>query len=308
MNWVAQFMDSFPNMVRPRHLRAFRGYLANLTGAGNFTEAYQRAMARVFEDSRTIGWWTAAAPTRDESLCFQAAMYHYLWHHRREDYFWSIRDGAYHEGVGLEHTCPSLRVARHFGGDRSVKEGPKLGTRRVHLEYSKRALATMLAGERGLSLDSPDPLLLEALTSADAGPWKHLQPSGRTGSWHAMVGHWVAPMGPDKWIIMEVREGLRDQVISSPAWETLTLREVAAAGASARRFTHEAVNSDGVVELALKATDRGGIFVEARDRRQRRIFRGYVRRLGDTGAHCGDRRLESLLRAYASWDRERAAA
>lgn len=41
LDWVGEFMDSFPQLVRPRHLRRFRRFLQETFHKASFQEAYQ---------------------------------------------------------------------------------------------------------------------------------------------------------------------------------------------------------------------------------------------------------------------------
>merc|ERR1712224_803103 len=56
-------------------------------------------------------WYTG---DRRESVGFMNTMGHYLYTFHTRDYFWSIQNGA-NIGLPLDHTCPSLHGAAHFG-------------------------------------------------------------------------------------------------------------------------------------------------------------------------------------------------
>lgn len=102
----AEFMDSFPLMVRRSHFKTLRHHIISLYGGENstFDDAFVRFLARVRELSALSGG--------SECPSFHSMMGSTLWHFHRKDYVWSIRHGHL-TGVPLEHTCPRLRVAQH---------------------------------------------------------------------------------------------------------------------------------------------------------------------------------------------------
>lgn len=166
-DWVAEFMYAFPMLVRPTHLRGLRRYMVRYTGAQNFEEAFQKMMQLLTVHIYKLGW----AGEVNTVPSFTSILGHWLWHQHRKDYFWSIRDGLY-SGIPSVHTCPSLRVAAHYGNDRSGQKGMRLGTRRQALEYRANAARLMLAGELGFSAPGPErDLLASELTAGGWGQW-----------------------------------------------------------------------------------------------------------------------------------------
>jgi len=176
MAWVSEFMTNFPMVVRPRQLASLRDHFMNVTGRSTFNDAFQATMQTTTMNIKKYAWWVKTRiPTGDEPMCFSAILGHYLYHFHREEFFWSLLNGGV-TGAAREHTCPSLRYARHFGGNRNQKAEnlPKLGSRAGVLSYWSTAMNLMQGGEEGLS-EKPETesqrLLLEALLVGDWGTW-----------------------------------------------------------------------------------------------------------------------------------------
>lgn len=114
LQWQAEFMDSFPLVVKRSHFRTLRRRIVSLYGQDltlnatafdeHFDESFVRYLVRVRELSEQVGGV--------ECPSFHSMMGSVLWSFHRQEYVWSIRHGHL-TGVPLQHTCPRLRVAQH---------------------------------------------------------------------------------------------------------------------------------------------------------------------------------------------------
>ncbi|CAJ1438193.1 unnamed protein product [Effrenium voratum] len=135
LDWVAEFMDTFPIFVRPAHLRRFRGFLETSFQEPDFESAYQAWRVATEE--------AALVHARHDSYmaegeCPQSALPTYLYHFHREDYSWALEDGALF-GLQPEDTCLGFRVASHLSPwKHKVKNGSW-----PEAEYVRRARRLM---------------------------------------------------------------------------------------------------------------------------------------------------------------------
>jgi len=298
MNWVAEFMDTLPNLVRPRHLQSLRTWLEYHNGAANFTEAYQWTMWNTADGIMEIAWWSLRSRTHDEPFCFQSALYHFLWYHYHEDFFWSIQDGAY-LGVPPSDACPSLRAARHLGNDRSGMAGRKLMSVENRLEYAARATEIMLAGERGLQLHDPQPALWEALLLGN-DLWVEPEPN-RT--WEALVGRWRLYYQDGREAALVIA-GNGMALPEQPPSETLRIGRLVEADGGEHRL--DDVDRSGSYQL-LSLDGVGRLMIRRWDKKNASWLAGTGFRRVVPRAHCKHRTVEGLLRSYAELDSARSA-
>lgn len=168
--WVGEFMDAFPMLVRPAHLRAMREYIVRQTGATTFSQAYQLLIQQHEQFAIARGW----THTANTLVNFESILGSFLYAFYRDEFFWSIRDGS---ALGLppEHTCPSLRAAAHFGGGRCKYTGTKrLAARSQALDYSFAAVQLMRGGSSNFAYppqSDSEQAVMRSLLHGDTGTW-----------------------------------------------------------------------------------------------------------------------------------------
>lgn len=114
--WVAEFMDSFPQVFHRDHFHMCREYIRSMFGAGtvgktaSFRQAFATLAARVAEES-----------DRAEFPSFHTVMGAFVYRHYQNEYAWAIQYG-WMAGVPWNQTCPGLRVVAHvsYSGRRYV--------------------------------------------------------------------------------------------------------------------------------------------------------------------------------------------
>ncbi|CAE8617491.1 unnamed protein product [Polarella glacialis] len=111
MDWVAEFMDSFPIMVRPSHLQDFRLFHQELFGdEDGFQGAYLRARARVEQTSLLHARHKMYLA---DGECPFTSLPTFLYYYYHSEYAWSLEDGALFGLPGAD-SCLALRVASHL--------------------------------------------------------------------------------------------------------------------------------------------------------------------------------------------------
>merc|ERR1711971_1510963 len=130
--WIAEFMDFLPQIVRPQHLRGLRRYIVKRMNVSTFAEAFHALIVKTDRFSARRGW----KGTFNTFVLFEGILAHYLYFFHRDDYFWSIHGGL-HTGVPAQHTCPSLRPAKHISKGRCKHTGTKRLDERA--DYFKHA-------------------------------------------------------------------------------------------------------------------------------------------------------------------------
>ena len=144
LDWVGEFMDTFPQLVRPSHLRHFRDFVKKTFKKNSFEEAYQAwrsatAKAAVIH-GKSYGYLS-------EGECPQSAFPNFLYHFHHDEYTWSLED-AWAFGLPLEDTCLAFRAASHLNAlKQKVKEAN--GTQAA---YQLRAKRLMQMGRQNSSL------------------------------------------------------------------------------------------------------------------------------------------------------------
>mmetsp|Transcript_100713 Transcript_100713/g.178810 ORF Transcript_100713/g.178810 Transcript_100713/m.178810 type:complete len:189 (+) Transcript_100713:1-567(+) len=161
MDWIAEFMDSFPVMVRPAHLVEFRKFMQAVVGEGEFEAAYQKYRSNLEYDALLRGrhtWYLA------EGECPYSSLPTFLYHYYRHEYFWSMEDGHLF-GLPPEDCCLAFRISSHLSRQKSLVRNKSLSEE----EYVRAARNLMRLGrERRPSLRVA---LLSATFQADA-TWK----------------------------------------------------------------------------------------------------------------------------------------
>ncbi|CAE7776118.1 unnamed protein product [Symbiodinium sp. CCMP2592] len=153
LRWQAEFMDSFPLVIRRDHFQALRRHIDRLYGkepGRNSSRGFNIAFARFLTNMQVLSGGA-------ECPCFHSMMGSLLWAHHRAQYVWSIRHGHL-SGVPLEHTCPRLRVAQHvpYWGREHWMDYERLPDTRLkvggdpavlsEVAYAGRASALILSG------------------------------------------------------------------------------------------------------------------------------------------------------------------
>eukprot|EP00929_Paragymnodinium_shiwhaense_P008194 TRINITY_DN112136_c0_g1_i1.p1 TRINITY_DN112136_c0_g1~~TRINITY_DN112136_c0_g1_i1.p1 ORF type:complete len:719 (+),score=26.47 TRINITY_DN112136_c0_g1_i1:221-2377(+) len=110
IEWVAEFMDNFPLLIRRSHFRRLRDYIIRVYKAEEssldpFDAAFMPFVKRVIREGVKM-------KKQPEVMCFHSMMGTFLYHFHRDSYVWSIRYGHL-TSVSPRHTCPRLRVAHH---------------------------------------------------------------------------------------------------------------------------------------------------------------------------------------------------
>jgi hypothetical protein len=140
LDWVGEFMDTFPQLVRPVHLQHFREFVqANFKGS-NFLESYYAWRVAIEEAAllhgKSYGYLSEAEGPQSS---FPVFLYHF--HH--DEFTWALEDAASF-GLPLQDTCLSFRVASHLS---SWKHQVRQGNMSA-LMYAQRARRLMQLGER----------------------------------------------------------------------------------------------------------------------------------------------------------------
>lgn len=156
--WQAEFMDSFPLVVRRQHFSELRQRIVDLYGNGNTTAGVDEQFDWAFATYvRAVQEYSMGTRGAHECPSFHSMMGSWLWTKHRDAYVWSIRHGHL-TGVELRHTCPRLRVAQHvayWGRENWMSYGGypfkhlKVGGRPEILSevaYAARATSLVLAG------------------------------------------------------------------------------------------------------------------------------------------------------------------
>ena len=178
--WVAEFMDSFPMIVRPRHLQGLRHYMMQQLGASTFEESFYTFIFLLEAWSAKRGWHHSS----NSIFGFESLLGSYLYEFHREEYFWSIRDGT-RTNLPLHHACPSLRASRHFGSGKCKYSGTLRNAERSKaLNYKMHAYELMKAGHDGLRHYPPrtasEQFLTDELLQGDLGHWNTSDCHGRS--------------------------------------------------------------------------------------------------------------------------------
>lgn len=160
LEWVAEFMDALPFILRREDLPALRAFIsARLLGAqaADFAEAF------LVLQTRTLAACGEAEPRPEHAgclPCFQTIAGHFLFHARRSRYAWAILDpptfSTWNALIGLpladvhglrpQDTCPALRAGVHVpyhGIDHVWIDAPALKRGR---SYAKRAASFVRVG------------------------------------------------------------------------------------------------------------------------------------------------------------------
>lgn len=164
LDWVGEFMDTFPQLVRPVHLQHFREFVqANFKGS-NFLESYYAWRVAIEEAAllhgKSYGYLSEAEGPQSS---FPVFLYHF--HH--DEFTWALEDAASF-GLPLQDTCLSFRVASHLS---SWKHQVRQGNMSA-LMYAQRARRLMQLGERNSGT------LRVALLSANFDPTATWSQSG----------------------------------------------------------------------------------------------------------------------------------
>ncbi|CAE8598089.1 unnamed protein product, partial [Polarella glacialis] len=178
--WQAEFMDSFPLVVKRRHFGELRKRIVKLFGGKAAVSSQNPGDQEPLDNNNTstnnntinnnnsFDWAFASyvrevqmisATTRGAQECpsFHSMMGSFLFEGYRDEYVWSIRHGHITD-VPLKYTCPRLRVAHHvayWGRENWMSYAGypfkhlKVGGRPPALSetaYAARATALILAG------------------------------------------------------------------------------------------------------------------------------------------------------------------
>eukprot|EP00929_Paragymnodinium_shiwhaense_P117168 TRINITY_DN8743_c0_g2_i10.p1 TRINITY_DN8743_c0_g2~~TRINITY_DN8743_c0_g2_i10.p1 ORF type:complete len:357 (+),score=30.49 TRINITY_DN8743_c0_g2_i10:229-1299(+) len=162
MAWIAEFMDSFPFVMHRQDFAGLRAFVTSKMDKHDFGEALGELVDRLAQSTRWVGWWRQYQP---ETIGFYSIAGHFLWHHKRDKYAWSIQH-AVPLGLPAAASCPRLRVATHLG--------PFVGKARrgrrdwlAPAVYRSYAFEAISAGLHAHRLSSQ---LQHLLFSADGGP------------------------------------------------------------------------------------------------------------------------------------------
>eukprot|EP00438_Fugacium_kawagutii_P025840 Skav200518 [mRNA] locus=scaffold450:520730:524642:- [translate_table: standard] len=140
LDWVGEFMDSFPQLVRPAHLQHFRDFIQATFKGSNFLESYQTWRVAMEEAALVHG---KSYGYLSESEGPQSSFPVFLYHFHHDDFTWALEDSAAF-GLSIEDTCLSFRVASHVSGwKHQVKSGNM-----TEVMYQQRAKRLMQLGER----------------------------------------------------------------------------------------------------------------------------------------------------------------
>ncbi|CAE7555362.1 AG118 [Symbiodinium natans] len=138
MDWIGEFMDTYPMLVRPAHLQNFRLFIQSRFQESSFEVAYQK-WRTLAEDAALLharyAWYLA------EGECPQSSLPIFLYNYHRQEYFWSMEDAASF-GLPAEDSCMAFRVASHL---KPWKDKVKNGTM-TEADYAMRSKQLMRAG------------------------------------------------------------------------------------------------------------------------------------------------------------------
>lgn len=156
LDWVGEFMDTFPQLVRPAHLQHFREFIQSNFEGANFLESYYTWRVAIEEAALVHGKsYGYLAESEGPQSSFPVFLYHF--HH--DDFTWALEDSASF-GLPLQDTCLFLRVASHVSPwKHQVRHGNI-----SDLMYKRRARRLMQLGERNSGV------LRVALLSANFDP------------------------------------------------------------------------------------------------------------------------------------------
>ncbi|CAK0849720.1 unnamed protein product [Prorocentrum cordatum] len=107
LRWVAEFMDSFPQVFHRRHFEACRHFLIDRFAPGGARDraAFHAAFLRL---QREVGEVSGGA----EFPSFHTVLGAYTYEFHQPEYAWAIQYG-WLTGVPWRHTCPGLRIVSH---------------------------------------------------------------------------------------------------------------------------------------------------------------------------------------------------
>ena len=140
LDWVGEFMDTFPQLVRPAHLQHFREFVQATFKGSSFLESYYSWRVAIEEAAlvhgRSYGYIS-------ESEGPQSSFPVFLYHFHHDEFTWALQDSASF-GLPLQDTCLSLRVASHVS---HWKHNVRRGNLTEQM-YAQRARRLMQLGER----------------------------------------------------------------------------------------------------------------------------------------------------------------
>ena len=110
LDWVGEFMDSFPQLVRPTQLGHLREFVIQTFQKADFEDAYQ-AWRQAVEDAALVYGKYYGYLSEGEGP--QTSLPTFLYHFYHDDFTWALEDG-YNYGLPLEDTCLAFRVASHM--------------------------------------------------------------------------------------------------------------------------------------------------------------------------------------------------
>ena len=156
LDWVGEFMDTFPQLVRPSHLQHFRAFVKKTFEQDSFEEAYQAWRSATAEAALVHG---KSYGYLSEGECPQSAFPNFLYHFHHDEYTWALEDSAAF-GLPLADSCLSFRAASHLNSwKHKVRDRNWTET-----TYILRAKRLMQLGQRN------SPTLRVALLSANFNP------------------------------------------------------------------------------------------------------------------------------------------
>ena len=140
LDWVGEFMDTFPQLVRPAHLQHFREFVQATFKGSTFLESYYAWRVAVEEAAlvhgKSYGYLSEAEGPQSS---FPVFLYHF--HH--DDFTWALEDAAPF-GLPWQDTCLSFRVASHVS---AWKHQVRQGNMTTGM-YAQRSRRLMQLGER----------------------------------------------------------------------------------------------------------------------------------------------------------------
>ncbi|CAK9032592.1 unnamed protein product [Durusdinium trenchii] len=156
LDWVGEFMDTFPQLVRPSHLQHFRAFVKKMFNKDSFEEAYHAWRQSIEEAALVHGkFYGYLSEAEGPQSSFPVFLYHF--HH--EEFTWALEDAAAF-GLPLEDSCLSFRVASHVSQwKHKVRE-----SNWTEAAYAQRARRLMQLGQRNSRV------LRIALLSANFNP------------------------------------------------------------------------------------------------------------------------------------------
>ena len=162
LDWVGEFMDTFPQLVRPSHLRHFRDFVKKTFKEDSFEEAYH-AWRRAVEEAALVHGRSYGYLAEGEGP--QSSFPVFLYHFHHDEFTWALEDG-FAFGLPPADTCLAFRAASHVSKwKHRVRRGN--WTEAAYLRAAKRLMQLGRRKSRTLRV---------ALLSANFDPeamWSH---------------------------------------------------------------------------------------------------------------------------------------